>query len=146
MQLLRRSLPSPPISLRFSFTCMFDLSSLFLHSSQMISPSCYSTTTGEQLNGMSMSGQKQLFTSVCRSKPNGFIYDFLVHFISVKYVFCTYFIQETSTWLFPETFPFWNWDIRWYVKRFLHPDIVANYDYIFIWDEDLGVEHFNADE
>lgn len=48
--------------------------------------------------------------------------------------------------LFPEPFPFWNWDIRWYVKRFLHPDIVANYDYIFIWDEDLGVEHFNADE
>lgn len=35
---------------------------------------------------------------------------------------------------------------RWYAKRFLHPDIVASYDYIFIWDEDLGVEHFNAEE
>jgi hypothetical protein len=23
---------------------------------------------------------------------------------------------------------------------------VAPYDYIFIWDEDLGVEHFNAEE
>ncbi|CAN1838645.1 hypothetical protein LINPERHAP1_LOCUS35512 [Linum perenne] len=34
----------------------------------------------------------------------------------------------------------------WYAKRFLHPDIVASYDYIFIWDEDLGVEHFNAEE
>lgn len=34
---------------------------------------------------------------------------------------------------------------RWYAKRFLHPDIVAAYEYIFIWDEDLGVEHFNAD-
>nr|GLL23433.1 uncharacterized protein LOC109187461 [Ipomoea trifida] len=33
----------------------------------------------------------------------------------------------------------------WYAKRFLHPGIVAQYDYIFIWDEDLGVEHFNAD-
>ncbi|XP_068332152.1 uncharacterized protein [Pyrus communis] len=33
----------------------------------------------------------------------------------------------------------------WYAKRFLHPDIVAPYDYIFIWDEDLGVEHFNAE-
>ncbi|XP_074276742.1 uncharacterized protein LOC141600408 [Silene latifolia] len=33
----------------------------------------------------------------------------------------------------------------WYAKRFLHPDVVAAYDYIFIWDEDLGVEHFNAD-
>lgn len=36
--------------------------------------------------------------------------------------------------------------VRWYAKRFLHPDIVARYDYIFIWDEDLGVEHFNAEE
>lgn len=35
---------------------------------------------------------------------------------------------------------------RWYAKRFLHPDIVAPYDYIFIWDEDLGVEHFDAEE
>ncbi|KAK9061551.1 hypothetical protein SSX86_018733 [Deinandra increscens subsp. villosa] len=34
----------------------------------------------------------------------------------------------------------------WYAKRFLHPDIVAAYDYIFIWDEDLGAEHFNADK
>ncbi|XP_010556214.1 PREDICTED: uncharacterized protein LOC104825558 [Tarenaya hassleriana] len=34
----------------------------------------------------------------------------------------------------------------WYAKRFLHPDIIAAYDYIFVWDEDLGVEHFNAEE
>ncbi|KAL3511350.1 hypothetical protein ACH5RR_030751 [Cinchona calisaya] len=34
----------------------------------------------------------------------------------------------------------------WYAKRFLHPSIVAPYDYIFIWDEDLGVEHFDAEE
>lgn len=34
----------------------------------------------------------------------------------------------------------------WYAKRFLHPDIVAPYDYIFIWDEDLGLENFNAEE
>ncbi|KAI3991730.1 hypothetical protein MKX01_038128 [Papaver californicum] len=34
----------------------------------------------------------------------------------------------------------------WYAKRFLHPDIVAPYEYIFIWDEDLGLEHFSADE
>ncbi|XP_020260969.1 uncharacterized protein LOC109837228 isoform X2 [Asparagus officinalis] len=31
----------------------------------------------------------------------------------------------------------------WFAKRFLHPDIVAEYDYIFLWDEDLDVEHFN---
>ncbi|KAG6415381.1 hypothetical protein SASPL_122792 [Salvia splendens] len=34
----------------------------------------------------------------------------------------------------------------WYAKRFLHPDVIAAYEYIFIWDEDLGVEHFNADK
>ncbi|KMT07754.1 hypothetical protein BVRB_6g146760 [Beta vulgaris subsp. vulgaris] len=34
----------------------------------------------------------------------------------------------------------------WYAKRFLHPDIVAAYDYIFIWDEDLGVEHFDSEK
>ncbi|KVI00192.1 hypothetical protein Ccrd_021565 [Cynara cardunculus var. scolymus] len=33
----------------------------------------------------------------------------------------------------------------WYAKRFMHPDVVAPYEYIFVWDEDLGVEHFNAD-
>ncbi|KAJ0668812.1 hypothetical protein HanPI659440_Chr05g0214791 [Helianthus annuus] len=32
------------------------------------------------------------------------------------------------------------------LERFLHPDIVATYDYTFIWDEDLGFEHFNADK
>lgn len=31
----------------------------------------------------------------------------------------------------------------WFAKRFLHPDIVAEYDYIFLWDEDLGVENFD---
>ncbi|XP_015875659.1 uncharacterized protein LOC107412399 isoform X2 [Ziziphus jujuba] len=31
----------------------------------------------------------------------------------------------------------------WFAKRFLHPDIVAEYSHIFLWDEDLGVENFN---
>ncbi|KAJ1443555.1 hypothetical protein SESBI_00134 [Sesbania bispinosa] len=34
----------------------------------------------------------------------------------------------------------------WFAKRFLHPDIVAEYEYIFLWDEDLGVEHFHPDK
>ncbi|KAJ9698088.1 hypothetical protein PVL29_007275 [Vitis rotundifolia] len=34
----------------------------------------------------------------------------------------------------------------WYAKRFLHPDVVAAYDYIFIWDEDLDVKHFNGEK
>ncbi|KAM7262878.1 hypothetical protein ACFE04_000561 [Oxalis oulophora] len=32
----------------------------------------------------------------------------------------------------------------WFAKRFLHPDIIAEYAYIFLWDEDIGVENFNA--
>ncbi|XP_031248286.1 uncharacterized protein LOC116106071 isoform X1 [Pistacia vera] len=31
----------------------------------------------------------------------------------------------------------------WFAKRFLHPDVVSIYDYIFLWDEDLGVENFD---
>ncbi|KAK1391014.1 Lysine ketoglutarate reductase trans-splicing-like protein [Heracleum sosnowskyi] len=31
----------------------------------------------------------------------------------------------------------------WFAKRFLHPDVVADYSYIFLWDEDLGVENFD---
>ncbi|XP_030529329.1 uncharacterized protein LOC115740096 isoform X1 [Rhodamnia argentea] len=34
----------------------------------------------------------------------------------------------------------------WFAKRFLHPDIVAEYKYIFLWDEDLGVEDFHPDK
>uniref|UniRef100_A0A7N2KN51 Storage protein n=1 Tax=Quercus lobata TaxID=97700 RepID=A0A7N2KN51_QUELO len=34
----------------------------------------------------------------------------------------------------------------WYAKRFLHPNVVSAFEYIFIWDEDLGVEHFNGDK
>lgn len=34
----------------------------------------------------------------------------------------------------------------WYAKRFLHPDVVAAYDYVFVWDEDLGLENFDAEK
>ncbi|MCL7036576.1 hypothetical protein MKW94_022374 [Papaver nudicaule] len=34
-------------------------------------------------------------------------------------------------------------DFRWFAKRFLHPDVVSSYDYVFLWDEDLGVENFH---
>ncbi|KAK2965807.1 hypothetical protein RJ640_025316 [Escallonia rubra] len=32
----------------------------------------------------------------------------------------------------------------WFAKRFLHPDVISEYAYIFLWDEDLGVENFHA--
>jgi hypothetical protein len=31
----------------------------------------------------------------------------------------------------------------WFAKRFLHPDVVHPYKYIFVWDEDLGVQNFD---
>ncbi|XP_031501014.1 uncharacterized protein LOC116264770 [Nymphaea colorata] len=31
----------------------------------------------------------------------------------------------------------------WFAKRFLHPDIISIYDYVFIWDEDIGVDNFH---
>ncbi|CAN1221925.1 hypothetical protein LINGRAPRIM_LOCUS440 [Linum grandiflorum] len=31
----------------------------------------------------------------------------------------------------------------WFAKRFLHPAVVSIYDYIFLWDEDLGVQNFD---
>ncbi|GJT05206.1 hypothetical protein Tco_0839668 [Tanacetum coccineum] len=34
----------------------------------------------------------------------------------------------------------------WYAKRFLHPYIMAPYDYIFIWDEDLALDDFEAEK
>ncbi|KAI4356272.1 hypothetical protein L6164_000305 [Bauhinia variegata] len=34
----------------------------------------------------------------------------------------------------------------WFAKRFLHPDIVYEYEYIFLWDEDLGVENFHVEK
>ncbi|XP_006656518.1 uncharacterized protein LOC102704897 [Oryza brachyantha] len=34
----------------------------------------------------------------------------------------------------------------WFAKRFLHPSIVAPYEYVFVWDEDLGVDNFTAPE
>jgi hypothetical protein len=31
----------------------------------------------------------------------------------------------------------------WFAKRFLHPDVVAEYEYVFVWDEDIEVEAFD---
>ncbi|XP_062190240.1 uncharacterized protein LOC133893268 [Phragmites australis] len=31
----------------------------------------------------------------------------------------------------------------WFAKRFLHPDVVAEYEYVFLWDEDIEVDAFD---
>ncbi|GJM92065.1 hypothetical protein PR202_ga08492 [Eleusine coracana subsp. coracana] len=31
----------------------------------------------------------------------------------------------------------------WFAKRFLHPAVVAEYEYVFLWDEDIEVDGFN---
>ena len=32
----------------------------------------------------------------------------------------------------------------WFAKKFLHPDVVASYSLIFVWDEDIGVDAFDV--
>jgi len=85
----------------------------------------------EQRNGMSLSGQNRQFMSVFPNKPNG------------KRILCLNF--QIDIFNFLPNLLFLS-PLRWYAKRFLHPDIVAPYEYIFMWDEDLGVENFNAEE
>ena len=36
--------------------------------------------------------------------------------------------------------------VRWFAKRFLHPDIVDAYEYIFLWDQDVDVTNFDPSE
>lgn len=31
----------------------------------------------------------------------------------------------------------------WFAKRFLHPDLVAEYEYVFLWDGDIEVHNFD---
>ena len=31
----------------------------------------------------------------------------------------------------------------WFAKRFLHPDVVAGYEYVFLWDEDVEADAFD---
>lgn len=100
-----------------------------LCSSLRTSPSCSSTTTAWRQNGTILSGPGRPSTSASASRPSG-------EQAAIK-------AHSWASWVPSFLFsPF----LRWYAKRFLHPDIVAPYEYIFIWDEDLGVEHFNAEE
>jgi hypothetical protein len=59
---------------------------------------------------------------------------FSIKLWNIKY-FCIHGFVRFNLWL--ERFT------RWFAKRFLHPDIVAAYKYIFLWDEDIGVDNFD---
>ena len=85
-----------------------------------------------QRSGTSLSGRRVRFILVQESKQNGLV-------ISASFKQCA-FIRKKNCNVFLTGFG------RWYAKRFLHPDVVSAYEYIFIWDEDLGVEHFSADK
>lgn len=91
-------------------------------------------TMGKQQNGMSLSGPREPYMSVFQSRQNG----------RKRYPLHCWDLIWSSTC--PISWTAWIFWPRWYAKRFLHPDIVAPYKYIFIWDEDLGVEHFDAEE
>ncbi|KAH7280074.1 hypothetical protein KP509_37G051200 [Ceratopteris richardii] len=40
----------------------------------------------------------------------------------------------------------WKQSKWWFAKRFLHPDVVRPYEYIFLWDEDLGLDNFDGEK
>lgn len=85
-----------------------------------------------RLSGTNLSGRRVRFILVQESKQNGES--------SRSFKMCGKNLVDCVLSNFSTGFG------RWYVKRFLHPDVVSAYEYIFIWDEDLGVEHFNADK
>lgn len=87
---------------------------------------------GRQVNGTSLNGHDEPFISVWKNKRSG----------NKTRIFFVMFSPTTMPKFLSSRCHFY----RWYAKRFLHPNIVAQYDYIFIWDEDLDVEHFNAEE
>lgn len=98
---------------------------------------CYSTMMAGWVSGMNLSGPSELSILVSGNKLNGEFHLcssvlFAVQLLNLKWSSANFFVCAHNS--------------RWYAKRFLHPDIVAAYEYIFIWDEDLGVEHFNAEE
>lgn len=90
-----------------------------------------------QVNGMNSSGLNELSMWAYISRLNGKEHEIYSWFI----------ISSCLQWFCHAECQLWYLSvIRWYAKRFLHPDIVAPYDYIFIWDEDLGVEDFDPEQ
>ena len=158
MHVLRRLLPVLFVFFLkknyFNGNLIYVLSSFFLNTMFCLPKNSFRTTLPlfcfitmeEQVSGMmNLSGRRMWYTQVLGSRQNGinsFSYTSLsfppsyMSFLTLIYIYIYFFL---CIYICCEY-------IRWYAKRFLHPDIVARYDYIFMWDEDLGVDHFDAEE
>lgn len=126
---------------------------------------CFFTTMVLSMDGGVLNGVTVWYTSQLWTKQNGAV------FISLpSALFCFKNLCTCNSELYHSKSLYLLWDIytvnilifwlhlkisnsinifgcyengRWFAKRFLHPDIVDEYSYIFLWDEDLGVENFN---
>jgi hypothetical protein len=104
-------------------------------SSQKTGQLSSSTTMAVKVNGNNMSGLKKSYILVRESNQSGW------HIILYLLI-----IEQYTTILYHLCADFDVLKIfRWFAKRFLHPDVVAPYEYIFVWDEDLGLDNFDAD-
>ncbi|KAK4605427.1 hypothetical protein RGQ29_013477 [Quercus rubra] len=82
--------------------------------------------------------QKDLVNQIVKKFPLSNFVIMLFHYDGVVDEWRNFSWSKRATHVSAENQTKW-----WFAKRFMHPDIVAEYDYIFLWDEDLGVENFD---
>lgn len=97
------------------------------------------------MDGVILSGVIRPYTSLLTTKQNG---NFMKPHCSVIYGSWIFDSPYVQLFVFHNILPHLRRInsysfCRWFAKRFLHPDVMAIYDFIFLWDEDLGVENFN---
>jgi hypothetical protein len=101
--------------------------------------------------------RKYLLTMTVGLSEKANVNDTVHRFISSSHdfdVMLFHYDGRTTEW--DDEFPSWSKDAIhvgarkqakwWYAKRFLHPSVVAPYEYIFLWDEDLAADTFDAAE
>ncbi|XP_030459169.1 uncharacterized protein LOC115679658 isoform X1 [Syzygium oleosum] len=82
--------------------------------------------------------QKEIVNRLVQKFPSKIFVVMLFHYDGVVDDWKNFSWSERAIHVSAVNQPKW-----WFAKRFLHPDIVAEYSYIFLWDEDLGVENFD---
>jgi hypothetical protein len=106
--------------------------------------SCFIMTT-LLINGVNSSGIIVSFMSRAPANPNGISITYSYLFEYVRSRFWGLILKVILHKSLSKHYLLMVFSIiyRWFAKRFLHPDMVTPYEYIFVWDEDLGVENFD---
>ena len=61
------------------------------------------------------------------------LYNIMLERLIIQRYICIYFCNIISV------------SLKWFGKRFLHPDVISIYEYIFLLDDDLGVEYLTQE-